>query len=119
MHNLGFIGICLVAMSSLRKLGWSMCKAFMYGTSTLFCLLVLVIWGVGIAFAFHFLVRWLYPGWIAKIFGFAVASYVSVINHGLLNEQSIPPDKKDRHAMITSASLGAFLGLSLVLAFIP
>jgi hypothetical protein len=117
MRSLGFLLVCFVAQTILRKVGWAMCRAFTYGESTPVCVLFLIIWGIAIAFGYRYLVLLLHPGWIVKIIGYGSAAYVSIPNYGLIAEHTIPSDKVARHSLISNLPLVVFIACSILFAF--
>lgn len=116
-RSLGFLLFCFLAQVILRKVGWIMCRAFMYGASTLVCVLFLVIWGTAIAFGYRYVVLLLDPGWIVKIIGYGSAAYVSVPNYGLFAEHTIPPEAQPRHQLISNLPWVIFIICSILFAF--
>ncbi len=118
MHSLGFLLICLVGQTIFRKIGWAMCRGFMYGESTPVCVFFLLLWGIGLAFGYRHLVIWYHPGWIVKVIGYGSAAYVSIPNYGLIAESTIPAEKQGRHALISNLPLVTFITCSILFAFI-
>jgi hypothetical protein len=106
MKTIAFVFISFVFMMVGRKIGWSLSKLIFYPAPAVISFINLVGWGAAVAWGMDVLIGWLHPNVIVKwIFGFALAAYVAIPNYGLLQESSIPDDKRMRNAMISWTSL--------------
>src|ERR1700684_1313673 len=101
-NNIAFVFVAFVFMMVGRKLGWSLSKLIFYPAPAVISFIILIGWGVAVAWGMDGLIVWLHPNVVIKwIMGFALAAYVAVPNYGLLQESSIPDDKQMRHMMIS------------------
>lgn len=78
-----------------------------------------IIWGGFVAYLIHLLIAWQHPHWILKwIFGFALGSYVSIPNYGLLQESSIPDHAMLQHSLISNLPYLTFIISSILFAYL-
>jgi hypothetical protein len=104
-------------MFVLRQLGWTLSRTVLYTAGWPVCIILLAVWGAGIAFGFRHLVLWLHVGWVLKTLGYGAAAYVSIPNYGLLDGASTPGHAELRHIAVSQLSFVLFIILSIVFAF--
>jgi hypothetical protein len=113
---MAFFFVCSVAMFFGRKIGWVLCRSFLY-TNWAVCALACLGWALGLAYGVRSLIVTMHPGWLLRIFAFGVATYISIPNYGLLSENTIPNEGLPRHVFIKSVPFFAFIAASVVFAF--
>jgi len=115
-----FFLIMLCVLYVGRKLGWSLSKNVLYSAPIVVVFSLCLLWGAGLAFGIHSLIRWLSPNIVLRILmGFGVGAYVSKPNYGLVAESTIHGDAMPRHVLISNLPLVAFIAASIAFAFLP
>jgi hypothetical protein len=114
---MAFFLLCLLGLTLGRKLGWVLCRSLLYQSGWAVVVFVCLVWGIGLAYAFHFLIVTFHPGLLLRILGYGAAMYVSIPNYGLLNEASIPADQLPRHTFIKIVPWVLFIAASILFAY--
>ncbi len=113
-----FLAIVLLGIFLARKAGWALSKVFLYAASTASVVVVCLLWGSTIGYLLWAAIGWLQPGLILKIFGFGAGAYAAIPNFALFGEADLPPSLAGRHLSISLLPQLAFIGTSVVLAFV-
>ena len=117
--QISFVLFSIVFMYFGRRLGWILSRAFLYSSPSALVIFLCVVWGALVAYLIHLLIGWQQPHWILKcIFGFALGAYVSMPNHGLVAESTIPPDAVKRHELVSLLPLWIYILSSVACAYL-
>jgi hypothetical protein len=111
-----FFGISF-AMVVGRKIGWALSRNLLYSSGLVVCIIICLLWSVGIAFGLRHLILSAQPGWLVKIFGYGAGAYVSVPNYGLVDTSTIPAQERARHDFLIGVPPLMFAVASVVFAF--
>ena len=111
-----FIG-CLFSTWIGRKIGWTISRGVLYSSSSAVCIVICLVWSIGVAYALRLSILATQPGLLLKVFGYGAGAYISVPNYGLLDESSIPESGMPRHVLIKGLPFVAFIVASIALAF--
>src|SRR5882724_234041 len=103
-----------------RKIGWALSRSILYSASTAVTTLLCVGWGIAVASCIHILTALLQPNIIVEvIFGFLLGAYVAVPNYGLLAESSISTGARQKHRMIGTLPVFAYVLTLIALVWLP
>lgn len=117
MHNFVFVALLMGFLVLGRCLGWSVAQGFLYDLPNIFAMLCCVTWGVAVALAANELLVQTHASSPLKfVIGVSIAAYVSIPNHGLMNENEVPEYKRERHRAIHWVSLSSFYACALLIA---
>jgi len=111
-----FFGITF-AMVVGRKIGWALSRNLLYSSGFVVCIIICLLWSVGLAYGLRHFILSAQPGWLLKIFGYGAGAYVSVPNYGLVDTSTIPPRERARHDFLTGVPPLIFAVASVVFAF--
>lgn len=101
-----------------RRLGWWLSRTFLYTVPFAATVVLCLLWGGGVAYIVHALIRATQPNIVVKvIMGIGGGSYISVPNYGLINEAAIPAAAEPRHLFISTTPWIVFIVGSAVLGF--
>lgn len=100
-----------------RKIGWAISRGLLYSTNVAVCFVVCIVWGLGTAYALRLFMLATNPGLLLKIFGYGGGAYISIPNHGLLDENTVPQSEMARHVTIKSVPFLVFIAASIAFAF--
>jgi hypothetical protein len=105
-----FFFIAAVFMYIGRKIGWAVSRSFLYVTSVGAAVVASIIWGCVVAVLMFGLIRWQDPNIIVKIImGYGLGGYVAVPNLGLVREDTISDEAKQRHELLSSLPVVAYI----------
>ena len=103
-----------------RKIGWVLSRTILYSASAAVAALLCVGWGIAVGSCIHVLTALLKPNIIVEvIFGFLLGAYVAVPNYGLFAESSIPTGARQKHLMIGTLPVFAYVLTLVALAWLP
>jgi hypothetical protein len=115
-NNIEFFFISFVFMVVGRKIGWWLSKLIFYPAPAIISFINLIGWGTAVAWGMDVLIGWLHPNVVLKwVLGFGLAAYVAIPNYGLLQESSIPDEKRMRHMTISWLPLVVYVALEIAL----
>lgn len=114
---LAFFFGCLFATWFGRKLGWAISRSLLYSAGWPLCVIVCLIWGVGLAYGLRQFILATNPGLLLKIFGYGTGMYISIPNYGLVDESTMPESQLPRHVFIKGVPWFLFMAASALFAF--
>jgi hypothetical protein len=109
---------CLLWVYVGRRMGWWISRKFLYSISTPACVVALCLWGGFTALVLRLLIDYMHPSLFAKVLGYGAAAYVAYPAFGLVNESTIPDHAMDRHHLINTLPIAAFILTAIVLAIL-
>ncbi|MEA2097110.1 MAG: hypothetical protein U9P73_10520 [Candidatus Cloacimonadota bacterium] len=118
-HNVIFVLMASIFMFLGRKLGWMLSKKFLYTLPSTIALTLSILWGFVIATGMFILISWQSPILILRIImGYALGSYVSIPNFGLLDETRLPEggQLKKRDTLISFWSAISYILVMILLS---
>jgi hypothetical protein len=74
-------------------------------------------WACCIAYLTRYLIEWQHVGIVAKVIIYGAGAYISIPNHGLFAEDTIPYDLQIKHQTINILSFPTFVLASIAVAF--
>ncbi|TAJ91712.1 hypothetical protein EPO44_14480 [bacterium] len=107
----------LIALVFGRYFGWWMCRKFLYSSGWTVCVIVCVIWGVGLAYGTRLFILDNNPNLWMKIWAYGTGMYISIPNYGLFDESTVADDALSRHVFIKGVPWILFMLASIVFAF--
>jgi len=114
-----FFFVALIGMYIGRKLGWFLSKNLLYAAPLGVTLAACVAWGTLAAFGIYSLIQWQHPNIVNRIImGYALGSYVSCPNYGLLDESTVPREVMQRHVLVKIVPLVVYVLSSVAFAIL-
>lgn len=108
---------CLIATFVGRRVGWAVSRRVLYTTEWPMCILICLVWGIGLAYVLRLLILEYNPGVILTILGYGAGAYISIPNYGLVAESTIPPSQMPRHVFIKGVPWIFFMAASVLFYF--
>jgi hypothetical protein len=108
---------CLIAIWLGRRVGWTISRNLLYPAPWAVCVVVSVIWGMGMAYGLRLLILAEQPGLLLKICGYGAGAYISIPNYGLFEESTVPDYELPRHTFVKGMPWILFMAASVVFAF--
>jgi hypothetical protein len=100
-----------------RKIGWALSRALLYSSGWALCIVLCLVWAVGVAYGLRLFILSTHPGWLLKLYGYGASAYVSVPNYGLIDAASVSAQQRPRHDFLSGLPLLIFFAASVVFAF--
>lgn len=119
MHNFVFALLLMGFLVLGRGLGWSLAQGFLYSLPNTLAVLCCVVWGMAVALGAYELILLTHASSPLKfVMGVSMGAYVSIPNHGLMDENDVPEHKESRHDTIKWVSLGSFYASAVLIIFL-
>jgi hypothetical protein len=101
-----------------RSVGWGFSKGLSYPLPAWLAYPICGLWAFGFSFLAHHLIAIQQPGWILKIIIFGEGAYLACANFGLFREDSVPPEERRRHRLISEIPIPVYVIGFLAFAYL-